>query len=118
MGRHRVIHPDEATLWLGVLLDSAFDPTSKTINLARSAEVANQAARDQGIADALHLTARDGQSQLLALASDFVSYPEEYSDRRRADLLLNWVERWMQPGDWARLAARVRKRRSQANNVN
>ncbi|TDX22937.1 hypothetical protein DFO67_1267 [Modicisalibacter xianhensis] len=112
MARRREIRPGEATLWLGVLLDAAFDPTSKTLNLARSAEIASQAAQDQGMTGALRLTARDGQSQLLALASDFVNYPEEYGDRRRAELLLGWVERWMQPEDWARLQARVRKRRS------
>ncbi|GHB15743.1 hypothetical protein [Modicisalibacter luteus] len=111
MARRREIRPEEATLWLGVLLDAAFDPTSKTLNLARSAEIANQAAQKQGMAGALRLTARDGQSQLLALASDFVSYPEEQSDKRRAELLLGWAEHWMLPEDWTRLAARVRKRR-------
>lgn len=115
MARQRHISPLETSIWLGVLLDAAFDPTSKTLNLARSAEIANQVARDQGLVNALHLTARDGQSQLLALASDFVNYPEDFSDRRRAELLLGWVERWIQPGDWTRLSARVRKRRSLAN---
>lgn len=112
MPRRREIRPDEASLWLGVLLDAAFDPTSRTLNLARSAELANKASRDQGMTEALRLTARDGRSQLLTIAGDFVNYPEEYSDRRRAELLLAWVERWMQPEDWARLQARVRKRRS------
>lgn len=111
MPRHREIRPDEALLWLGVLLDAAFDPTSITLNLARSAEAANKAAYEQGMKEALRLTARDGQSQLLALAGDFVNYPEEYSDRRRSELLLAWVERWMQPEDWTRIQARVRKRR-------
>src|SRR5690554_2338294 len=111
MARQREIQPAEAGLWLGVLLDAAFDPTSKALNLARSAEIANRAAAEQGMTDALRLTARDGQSQLLALAGDFVNYPEDYNDRRRAELLLAWVDRWMQPEDWARLQARVRKRR-------
>jgi hypothetical protein len=114
MARKREIRSQEAKIWLGVLLDAAFDPTSKTLNLARSAEIANQAAHSQGLTNTLCLTARDGQSQLLALASDFVNDPEGYTDHRQAELLLDWVERWMQPEDWARLQARVRKRRALA----
>lgn len=117
MARRREIRPEEATLWQGVLLDAAFDPTSKTLNLARSAEIANQAAQSQGMTGALRLTARDGQSQLLSLISDFTNYPEDYSDRRRAELMLDWVNRWMPPEDWARLAARVRKRRERIMNM-
>lgn len=111
MPRKREIVPSEAQLWLGVLLDAAFDPTSKTLDLARSAEIANQQAQESGQLDALRLAARDGKTQLLSLAGDLTAYPEDYSDQRRAELLLAWAERWVQPEDWSRLAARVRKRR-------
>ncbi len=110
MPRKREIRPNEVGVWLGVLLDAAFDPTAQALNLARSAEAINARASAQG----LNLTkqrARDGLSQLLALASDFTTYPEEYTDCRRAELLLVWVDRWMQPDDWSRLHSRVRKRR-------
>lgn len=113
MARKREIVPSEAQLWLGVLLDAAFDPTSKTLNLAHSAEIANRQAQARGKRDALYLTARDGKTQLLALASDLTAYPGDYSDRRQAELLLRWAERWIQPNDWGRLTARVRKRRQQ-----
>lgn len=111
MARKREIVPSEAQLWLGVLLDAAFDPTSKTLDLARSAEIANQHAQAQGSRDTLRLTARDGKKQLLSLAGDLTAYPEDYSDQRRAELLLTWSERWVQADDWSRLTARVRKRR-------
>lgn len=111
MPRGKEIRSDEVSIWLGVLLDAAFDPTSKTLNLARSAEIHNARVRDQGLA-LDKLTARDGLTQLLALASDFTAYPEDYSGTRRAELLLAWVERWIQPQDWTRLHARVRKRRA------
>ncbi|MEQ5770046.1 hypothetical protein NFH98_20965 [Halomonas sp. H33-56] len=113
MSRKREIRPDEVTIWLGVLLDAAFDPTSATLNLARSAEAFNSQARGQGL-DFQPQTARDGLCQLLALAGDFTAYPEDYTDRRRAELLLAWVDRWMQPEDWSRLSSRVRKRRERA----
>lgn len=111
MPRKREIVPDEAQLWLGVLLDAAFDPTSKTLDLTHSAEIANRQAQESGQRDAMRLTARDGKTQLLALADDLTAHPEEYGDQRQAELLLDWVERWVQPKDWARLQARVRKRR-------
>lgn len=111
MSRKREIVPSEAQLWLGVLLDAAFDPTSRTLDLARSAEIANRQAQGSGQRNALRLTARDGKTQLLALAGDLTAYPEEYSDQRRAELMLAWAERWVQAEDWSRLAARVRKRR-------
>lgn len=110
MPRKREIRPDEVSVWLGVLLDAAFDPTGQTLNLARSAEIINARARAQGL-DLMKQWARDGLSQLLALASDFTNYPEDFPDRRRAELLLVWAERWMQPDDWSRLQSRVRKRR-------
>ncbi|MCG7602133.1 hypothetical protein MHM84_20565 [Halomonas sp. McH1-25] len=114
MARARKIQPAEVSLWLGILLDAAFDPTTRTLNLARSAELANKAAQAHGMTNALILSARDGRSQLLALASDFVNYPEEYSDRHRAELLLDWANRWIQPEDWLRLQTRLRKRREYA----
>lgn len=111
MPRKREIKPSEAGIWLGIMLDAAFDPTSKTLNLARSAEVLNEHARQHGMQDALKLTVRDGQSQLLSLASDFVNYPEDYSDQRKAEMLLVWANQWLQPQDWQRLQERLKKRR-------
>lgn len=116
MARKRSIAPDEARIWLGVLLDAAFDPTTHQLNLARSAEIANQRTRESGMRDALHLTARDGKTQLLALAGDLTAYPDDYTSQREAELLLAWSERWIQPDDWGRLAARVRKRRQKMRN--
>lgn len=111
MPRKREIVPGEAQLWLGVLLDAAFDPTSRTLNLARSAEIANSTADRLEREGALRLSAQDGKTQLLAIANDLTAYPEEYPPRRAAELLLGWAERWVQPEDWSRLQARVRKRR-------
>ncbi|GHB15532.1 hypothetical protein [Modicisalibacter luteus] len=112
------VRPDEAILWLGILLDAVFDPTSKTINLARSAEIANQRARDNSLHRALALRPSDGKSQLLALASDFTNYPEDYPDTQRAELIESWMERWVQPEDIKRLNARVRKRRQRLKEAN
>ena len=114
MTSRRVIRSDEVGIWLGVLLDAAFDPTSATLNLARSAEIHNAKAREQGLA-LTPQTARDGKSQLLGLASDFTVYPDELTSARQGELLLAWIDRWMQPEDWTRLHARVRKRRQKRN---
>lgn len=111
MPRKRDIRSEDAEIWLGVLLDSAFDPTSRTLNLSRSAEILNDCSRQHGMTNALKLTARDGKSQLLALASDFTNYPGDFTYQRRAELLLEWVNRWLQPEDWQRLRERVKKRR-------
>lgn len=105
MGRKRVIVPEEASLWLGVLLDAAFDPTSTTLDLKRSADVLNHTGPGHS------WQARHGQSDLLAIASDLTQYPHDYSETRRAELLLAWAERWVQADDWQRLQGRVRKRR-------
>ena len=51
------------------------------------------------------------EDTLIALASDFTNYPEDYSDTRRAELLEAWMDRWVQPDDVKRLNARIRKRR-------
>lgn len=116
MARTRSIAPDEARIWLGVLLDAAFDPTARhQLNLARSAEIANQRAQESGHRDALRLTARDGRTQLLGLASDLTAYPDDYTSQREAELLLAWCEMWLQPGDWRRLVERVKKRRQRTN---
>lgn len=105
MARKREIVPSEAQVWLGVLLDAAFDPTSTTLELKRSADRLNHTGPGHG------WLARHGQTELLAIASDLTQYPHDYSDTRRAELLLAWAERWVQPEDWSRLHARVRKRR-------
>lgn len=108
MGRKRVIAPEEASLWLGVLLDAAFDPTSTALNLKRSADVLNHTGPGHS------WQARHGKADLLAIASDLTQYPHDYSDTRRAELLLAWAERWIQADDWQRLQGRVRKRRQRA----
>ncbi|MBL73160.1 MAG: hypothetical protein CMF21_00075 [Idiomarinaceae bacterium] len=108
MGRKRVIAPEEASLWLSVLLNAAFDPASTALDLQRSADVQNhtEPGRDW--------QARHGQAELLAIASDLTQYPHDYSDTQRAELLLAWAERWVQADDWQRLQGRVRKRRQRA----
>lgn len=112
MPRKRSIAPDEARIWLGVLLDAAFDPTARhQLNLGRSAEILNQCAQEQGHTSALKLRGRDGSAQLLSLASDLTNYPEDYTSQREAELLLAWCEMWLQPDDWRRLVERVKKRR-------
>lgn len=110
------IRPDETAIWLGVLLDAAFDPTSKVLNLARSAEIHNAQVREQGL-DLMRLTARDGRCELLSIAGDVTRYPEDYPTSRQAELLLAWAQRWLQQSDWTRLSARVRKRREKLNAV-
>lgn len=114
-GRVRTIRGDEVSLWLGVLLGAAFDPTSHTLNLARSAELLNAQAKAGGVTDHVRVSARDGLGQLLSLAGDFVTYPEDYRTSRQAELLLIWANRWLQPEDWNRLQAKVRKRRELIN---
>lgn len=114
MARKRSIVPEEADIWLGVLLDAVFDPTTRhQLDLARSADLANQVLLEKGgHREALRrLTARDGKTQLLGIASDLTTYPDDYTSQRAAELLLVWAERWIQPEDWGRFAARVRKRR-------
>ncbi|TDU18088.1 hypothetical protein C8E00_11416 [Chromohalobacter marismortui] len=105
MGRKRVIVQKEAPLWLGVLLDAAFDPTSTALDLKRSADVLNHTGPGHG------WQVRHGQADLLAIASNLTQYPHDYSDARRTELLLAWAERWVQADDWRRLQERVRKRR-------
>lgn len=106
MGRKRVIAPEEASLWLSVLLDAAFDPTSTV--LEHSANVLNHSGSGDG------WQAHHAQTDLLAIASDLTQYPHDYSDKQRAELLLAWSNRWIQPDDWLRLQGRVRKRRQRA----
>lgn len=116
MARPRTIQSAEARVWLGVLLDAAFDPTAKhPLNLARSAEDANQRALANGSLRALRFTARDGQTQLLTLANELVASPEDYTSRQEAEFLLDWCNRWLQPEDWRRLVERVKKRRQRSN---
>lgn len=108
MTRKREIRFDEVDVWLGVLLDAAFDPATQGLRLDQSAAALNAKADTPGLRK---LSGRDGLSQLLALASDFTNYPDDYTDARRSDLLLAWVAMWLQVDDWSRLQGRVRKRR-------
>lgn len=92
MPRPRKMNADEVATWLAVLLDAAFDPAHDAVE-------------------------QKGKAQLLALASDFTHYPDDYPNARRAELLLRWVSIWL-PGDWwERLQGRVRKRRSRATSA-
>lgn len=92
MPRPRKMNADEVATWLAVLLDAAFEP-------------ANDAVQPQG------------KAQLLALASDFTHYPDDYPNTRRAEMLLRWSSIWLPPEWWDRLQRRVRKRRSRATSV-
>lgn len=86
MPRPKQMHPPEVATWLAVLLDTAFDPDSEAVE-------------------------PQGKAQLLALASDFTLYPDDFPDTRRAELLLLWVAKWLPDSVWHRLQSRVRKRR-------
>lgn len=103
-GRKREIQPSESSLWLGVLLDAVFNPTSQVMNLASRAEALNRGSKGGW-------SARIGRSELLAIARDITDYPDDYPPSKAAELLLLWAERWVPPDDWSRLKARVRKRR-------
>lgn len=87
MPRPRTMHADEVATWLAVLLDTAFDP-------------------------AIDAVEREGKAELLAIASDFTHYPDDYPESRQVELLLRWVAKWLPNDWWPRLQGRVRKRRS------
>ncbi|KAA0015469.1 hypothetical protein F0A16_20480 [Salinicola corii] len=108
--RFSSITPDEALVWLGALISASMDERDKTLNLGRSAELLNARMRDSGISFTPK-RGRDGLSQLLALAGDFVNYPDDHTAARRAELVAAWCRDWLQPDDWDRINARIRKRR-------
>lgn len=85
MARTRAIQAAEAHLWLEVLLTYAFGPAP-----------VQQAAR----------------LDLLGIAHDATAYPDDIPHWRLAQLLLAWAERYVEAGDWQRLQARIRQRRS------
>lgn len=84
MPRVRTIQPAEAHLWLETFLSHSF-----------GSQHAQQSA----------------QLDLLGIAHDATAYPDDISETQLAALLLAWANRWIQPADWGRFAARVRKRR-------
>ena len=86
MSRPRAIQAAEAPLWLAVLLDYSFSDT----NVQRAARL-----------------------DLLGIAHDATTYPDDIPGWRLAELLLRWAEQYVSREDWKRLQARVRKRRSQ-----
>lgn len=85
MARTRAIQVVEARLWLEVLLAHAFG--------------------------SLHAD-RQAQLDLLGIAHDATAYPDDIPSWRLAQLLLAWAERYVEAGDWQRLQARIRQRRS------
>lgn len=108
MARKREIDAREASLWLGVLLDATFDPTSQVIHLDTQADAMNRelpSPSDGG------WSAQIGRSELLSIAKDMTDTPDDYPPSRAADVLLRWANRWVTTNDWSRLKARVRKRR-------
>lgn len=109
MARKREIVPVESKIWLGVLLDATFDPTSQVLNLAAQAEAMNREAPPSTPVGGW--SARIGRSELLAIARDITDYPDDYHPSRAAEILLRWANRWVATDDWSRLKARVRKRR-------
>ena len=111
--RDSSIAPDEVEMWLGALISAALDVRDKTLNLGRSAELLNEKMRESGIAFTKK-RGRDGLSQLLALASDFVNYPDDHTATRRAELLAEWCRLWLQPDDWERVSAKIWKRRQRS----
>ncbi|WP_163650668.1 hypothetical protein [Modicisalibacter sp. 'Wilcox'] len=111
MPRKREIPTGECQIWLGVLLDAVFDPTSKVVNLSQRAEQMNKEA---GVTPNKGWSAQGGKSELLSIARDITDYPEDYPPKHRADLLLRWANRWVIDEDWSRLKARVRKRRQRS----
>lgn len=110
-GPKRRIAPVEDSIWLGVLLDAAFDATSQKLDLWTAAEAHNRKTAELGMVDATKLDPREGRSQLLQIAIEYTNYPGDYQGDRLAMELLAWINRWVQPEDWVRLSARVRKRR-------
>lgn len=112
MSRKRVIRPDEASTWLGILLSAAFDSTNMThnLNLAKSAEILNANARRQGL-PTVH-SPESGKCQLLDLAYNFTNNPRENPPKKLAEQLLQWSYQWLQPKDWLRLQERNKKRRN------
>lgn len=85
MARTRGIQAAEAPLWLEVLLTYAF-----------GSEPVHRAAR----------------LDLLGVAHDATAYPDDIPNGRLAELLLAWAERYVGTGDWQRLQAKIRQRRS------
>lgn len=93
MPRPRELNAHEVATWLAVMLDAAFDPATQAVT-------------------------PEGQAQLLALASDFTHYPNDFPNQRRAQLLLRWAGIWLPDEWWQRLHGRVRKRRSRQHAKN
>lgn len=85
MPRRRSIEPADAGEWLAVLLDHSFTVKRFTA---------------------------PARIDLLGIAHDATAYPNDIPPARLAELLLIWSERHVEPFDWRRLQARMRKRRS------
>lgn len=110
--RRREIDPGEHRIWLGILLDAVFDPTSRVVNLRARAEAMNREYPPSTPGGGWN--PRIAQAELLSIASDVTDYPDDIPPRRAAELLVLWAERWLTKEDWDRLQGRVRKRRQQA----
>ena len=101
----RKINPVEWSMYLGVLMSAAFDPTSRVLNLARSAEILNKKAGGK------RFNARTGLRHLLDIAYTLTDETRDISAAKRASMILEWVQTWVQSEDWKRIQAQVRKRR-------
>jgi hypothetical protein len=85
MARPRALQAAEAPLWLAVLLDYSFSDKNAQ---------------------------RASQIDLVGIAHDVTTYPDDIPHWRLAELLLRWAEQYVPAEDWKRLQARVRKRRT------
>lgn len=85
MPRKRSISPTDAGEWLALLLDHSFS---------------------------LRRVTAPARLDLLGIAHDATAYPDDIPPARLAELLLVWSEQHVEPTDWRRLQARMRKRRS------
>ncbi|MBE0401915.1 hypothetical protein EI168_17710 [Halomonas sp. FME1] len=85
MARTRGIQAAEARLWLEMLLTYAFGSTPAQ---------------------------RDAQLDILDIAHDAISFPDDIPSPILAGLLLHWADQYVPTEDWQRLQSRIRKRRS------
>lgn len=86
MSRPRSMQTAEAPSWLAVFLHYSFSDK----NVQKSARL-----------------------ELLSIAHDAISYPDDMPNTKLAELLLRWSEKNISASSWRTFQARVRKRRVQ-----